>query len=397
MVSLRGLFTKAEPVRKPTEAPVSPRAVIYRGSGQAVVVYDNVCKAQYALQHPVVARCLSLIANAVQDVKWNVHSKPGTAVTKRDVADISDLLDSPNDDMSAANFKYWLALSLACYGRAPVKVGVGPRGLANGLYPLDARYLLANTNVRGQVSSYEYTTQEKRLRFPSRLTARVHEPFAFEIATPTLTGDILDTKTRMLPLNSIGGPAKVLDALMLRTLATAKGHPNAKYIIWTEDDLSQEQLDQVDDYVSNHDTFGSESGKVMFLRSVKLNVEKLDSDLGDIHAKSTADDMTRMVFGAFGIPIALAGLGAADAAKFANNYAESRASFMLDTIIPTYLSGISSGLTRAIAPPGVLIEFDLDSIPALIDMRVNSMSKLKDVDFLSANEKREIFGFDPIG
>jgi len=36
------------------------------------------------------------------------------------------------------------------------------------------------------------------------------------------------------------------------------------------------------------------------------------------------------------------GLGSADAAKYANNYGESRLSFWQDTIVPSYLSPIAA-------------------------------------------------------
>lgn len=393
-------FRKADPERTPNEAPRAPRAVIYRG-GQPIVLYDNVCAANYAIQHPTIQRCLRTIARAVQVVDWYAEAKPGKNPSARDVEDLTDLLNDPNEDMAASGLRYWLALSLAVYGRAPFKVGIGSRGLANGIYPLDAQYLQGRIDSRGRIESYEYGYGDSKQVFRSKTSALQsngtfqRSGFAFEISTPTLSGNLIKHKDRLVPLDSVGGPAKVIESLMKRTLATACGHPNAKYIIWTEDNLTEDQLDEVDDYIQNHDTFGSRSGEVMFLRSVKLNIEKLDSDLGDIHSKTAMDDMTRMIFGAFGIPVALAGLGAADAAKFASNYSESRAAFYYDTVVPEYLSPIADGLTRALAPKDIVIKFDLDTIPALLGERLNTASKLKDVTFLSDDEKRELIGFKP--
>ena len=53
-----------------------------------------------------------------------------------------------------------------------------------------------------------------------------------------------------------------------------------------------------------------------------VKVHTLDNQLGDIHAKLPLDDMTRQIAGVFGVPVALLGLGSADAAKYASNYVE---------------------------------------------------------------------------
>jgi hypothetical protein len=104
--------------------------------------------------------------------------------------------------------------------------------------------------------------------------------------------------------------------------------------------------------------------------------------------------MARLIFGGFGIPIALAGMGAADAAKFASNYVESRSAFWEDTIVPGYISPIAVGLTQALCPVGLVIVPDLDSVPAMMAARLTSMKDLQGVLFLTTSEKRELFGYE---
>jgi len=106
--------------------------------------------------------------------------------------------------------------------------------------------------------------------------------------------------------------------------------------------------------------------------------------------------MTRQIAGVFGVPIALMGLGSADAAKFANNYQESRLSFWQDTIVPCYLSPIAAGMTQALCPPGARIQFDLDAVPALWQGRSKLGESLSKVGFLTDDEKREILGYEPL-
>lgn len=391
-----GWFQKAAPQRTADEAPRTPRAVFYKNS-QAVVVYDNICKVQAALQHPTIQRCLRMICRAVQVVDWYVEADDsGDRASNRIIRDLNDLLKSPNDDMTPAQLRYWLAFSLGTYSRAAFKVGKGVGSAPNGIYPLDAKYLKTKVDDRGKIRRYIYGTSGNEQEFPSQRYAG-DGAFAYQIRPPSLSADPSSDLDILNPLNGIGGPARVIDALLQRTLATAQGHPNAKYIVSSEDDLTEEQLDELDEYIESHEAFGERSGEIMFLRGAKVQVHRLDADLSDIHSKVPMDDMTRMIFGMYGIPIALAGLGAADAAKFTSNLAESRSMFYNDTIVPEYLSPIAEGMTRAICPPGARVRFDLDSLPALLPSRIEAASQLDKVSFLSNEEKRKMIGFEGPG
>lgn len=398
-MGLLDIFTRAEPDRKPSEAPPQPRAVFYRNrSGKPVVVYDNFCAAKAALQHPIVQRAIVTVARAVQQVDFYAEQIPGdTPVADGIITDLNDLLASPNNDYTGSMLKFWLGLSLSVYGKAGMKIGMGTRS-PNGIYPLDAEFLRVVLNSRGRIDHYLYGMTSKEEKYPVRNPATPQpRGWASSIITPTLSGDLTDTKNTVYPLRAIGNPAKIIDLLMQRTLATAAGATNAKIIITTESNLTEEQLDEIDDYIESHDTFGSRSGETIFLRDTKVTVHELPSDLADLHTKMPADDMARLIFGAFGIPISLAGLGAADGAKFSGNYSESRAAFYMDTIAPGYLTPIANGLTKALCPAGARIVYDLDSIPAIQMMRVESMAKLKDVDFLTVSEKRQMFGWPAEG
>jgi phage portal protein BeeE len=105
--------------------------------------------------------------------------------------------------------------------------------------------------------------------------------------------------------------------------------------------------------------------------------------------------MTRQVAGVFGVPIALLGLGSADAAKYANNYEQSRLAFWQDTIVPGYLKPTAAGLTAMLCPSGARIMYDLDAIPALWAGRAMLGATLSKVNCLTTDEKRDILGFKP--
>lgn len=388
---------KALAPRQPQDAP-KPRKVFVARAEKPTVNYATHMAAIAAIQHPVTARAIRYIARAVQVVDWYAEAEAPNSANKRDVADLNALLVSPHNELTPANLRFWLAVNLAVYNRATIKVGVDANGkLPSGIYPLDSDLVSRVMNGQGRLTGFEYGQGNGKDFFPVRYPTRSNQPggWAYQIATPGLSADLTEEKYGLAPLRSLGIPAAVITALLKRTLATAEGHPNSKYIVSYTDVISEEQKEEVEEYAEDRETYGERSGDIMFING-DVEVHRLDNDLSDAHGKQPLDDMSRMIAGMFGIPIALWGLGAADAAKYASNYQESRAAFYEDTIIPEYLSPMADAMTSALCPPGIRIRFDLDSIPAMIRSRLASAKELNEVTFLTDDEKREILGFAPI-
>ena len=392
-------ISKATPTRKPGEAPANPVAR-YKGSARHTVEYSNYIAAEMALQHPVVFRCLHKLASSVQTVRWYAEQDMDVPQSERASAGaikvLNNVLRSPNDVMVASQLRYWMAMNFAVYGRIPFKVGVGVEQHPNAIYPLEARYVSRVSDGRNGIAAYEYGSSPKQ-SYKTRRAAEAsksNDGYAYEIYTPNIAASITEG-CNVNALGAIGLPSAVIRLLLQRAAETASGHPNTKYIIAAEKTLTNKQKEALIETLENSATGEEESGSTLFLYNTKIDVHKLDNDLSDIHSKMPIDDMSRMIAGAFGIPISLLGLGAADGAKFAGNYLESRQSFWQDTIIPNYLTPIGDGLTAAICPPGAKISFDLDSIEAIKDARVTRAKTLTDVNFLTTTEKRELIGYEP--
>lgn len=392
---------KAAPVRRESDDPGNPG--VYRRGRVAIITYADVIGAAQAMKHPVIARCVDIIAKAVQSVAWYAEIDPDAASTERAnkervVSSLNSLLRSPNDRMTGENFRYWMAQNYALFARVPFAVGVGTAGIANGMYPLNAALVAAVANARGLLDHYTYGEGEAKVTYPIRRNAGDGQAYLYEIARPTLEGTFVSrsTDTNNNLLCAIALPAEIIKLLLRRAIDTASGHPNTKYIVVAEKTLTKKQKEELVAHVESMAPGEEESGNILFLYNTNAKIEKLDNSLADIHSKVPLDDMTRMIFGVFGIPIALGGLGAADSAKFANNYIESRRAFWADTIIPSYLVPFATGVTAAICPPGIRIRFDYDSIDALRDHNIDNATKLERVTFLSLDEKRELVGFAPV-
>ena len=394
-------FQKKKPERSDADEPMSP---IYVMGGQSVRFLSNaaVVTADVAQREsPQLFRITNFIASSVQSVPWFCEQDPNVNLSDRappgKVKAINDLLKSPNDTYTAPQLQYWIALNLMLYARAHFKVGINAQGSPNGVYPLAAKHVRGILNNRGVVEKYEYGTGENKTTLLSRRSAEKlnnNESYAAEIAFPSLTGTVEYNKMPAA-IESLRVPLAIIRALMQRALDTASGHPNVKYVITAEKTITRQQKEALTKHLEEAASGGEHSGEILFLYNTDVKVHTLDNQLGDIHAKLPLDDMTRQIAGVFGVPVALLGLGSADAAKYASNYVESRLSFWQDTIVPCYLVPIASGMTQSICPPGARVSFDLDKVPALWEGRANLGKTLSQVTFLSNNEKRDVLGFEP--
>lgn len=394
------IFQKAKPDRKPSDQPASPIGGWKSQRGQTVA-YVEAITAEMALKHPVVFRCLNKIASAAASVNWYAEADDAVPASERanvtTIKALNSVLQSPSDVWTRSQLLYWMALNSACYGRIPFKVGVSAVSphLPTGIYPLTARFVTVNRDDRGLVVGYRYGEVSDPINYPTKQKAAKGQSYVYEIVRPNLDGTF-ESKNNVHSLGAIGLPSDIIKMLMQRAADTANGHPNTKYIVTCEKTLTDKQKKAVQERIESAAVDGEESGQVLFLFNTKIEVHKLDNDLSDIHSKVPLDDMARMIVASFGIPVALSGLGAADAAKFAGNYAESRRSFWEDTMIPDYLEPIAIGMTAAICPYGARVRFDYDSIQAMADVRIANAEKLGRVTFLTRDEKREITRFEPL-
>lgn len=396
-------FFKRRPVRNPNDDPT--RLLIMRTGPSTVksVTYQQAINAEQAMIHPVVYRCIDKIATAVEMVDWYVRKVDKKGRDKTLGGKLEDVLGNPNNYMTAGELRYWMGMSRAVFGRIPFKVGVGTDGKPNAIYPLKPSHFETKLSDRGIVTGYLYgaATGSEKETLPTRDKATGDTPgsaktsYAAEIIRPNLSGSPV-AKGYSTPLDSIGYPAEIINLLLKRAIDSASGHPNSKYIIGTEKTLTPEQNDEIKDSLDETTPGGDDGGNILILSNTKLDVHELNNNLGDIHAKMPMDDMARHIAGSFGIPISLLGLSAQDGAKFAGNYMESRRSFWEDTIIPGYLIPIAQGMTKAMCDEGWEIVFDIDTIPALEEVKADRAKKLEDVTFLDDDEKREMCGFPPM-
>jgi phage portal protein BeeE len=392
-------WTKKAPVRAVSEEPMSP---IFTIAGQPVrfVSSGAVMTAEEAQRKiPQLYRVTHLVASSAQMVPWKCIVDP--IVPRAEQAQVSTLkainsmLNSPNDNFTAENLRYWMTLNLMLYSRVHFKVGIGTAGHPNAIYPLATKFMKGVPNNRGTIDQYIYgegTSQEQK--YPSKRKAKAGESYAAEISFPSVSG-LIEYNKAPAAVESLMIPLAIITCLMQRALDTASGHPNIKYVVTSDKTLTKQQVESLKEHLESSGPGQEGSGNVLFLYNTKIEVHTLDNKMGDIHSKIPLDDMTRIIAGVFGVPVALLGLSNADAAKYGNNYQQSRLALWQDTVVPTYIAPMAAGLTASLCPYGAKIAFDYDAVPALWEGRAMLGQTLSHVNFLTSDEKRAILGFKP--
>lgn len=412
-MSLLDIFRKGAPlVRSPKD-----QAAVARGNpigdlrgpwmvhGIQIISPQTEFNATTAMTHPMVSRVIDKIGGAVAGVKWYARRKGKTsgadAAPDEIELKLNTVLSAPCDDFSPAFTRFWMAANLALYGHAPLKYTRSVTGIVNAFYPLRNRGAMMFGDATGRVVGYKFPSGSGGyLEFSNRYAVQKAEqngatgtrPWVEVIARPGV--DVLSLDNALTKAAEL--PADIFTLLLQRARDTASGHPNKKVVFTAPTTFDETEMKDLKAMFDKSIVGAENSGQAGFLSGTDVNVLQIDNDLSDIHSKMPLDDMARQIAGIFGVPAQLMGLGGADAAKYAANYVEGRIAFFQDTIIPFYLDVIADAMTMAMCPPGYEIYFDLESVEAMRQYRVQRMQELKDVDFLTANEKRAMFGFKPV-
>lgn len=408
------LLTKRRPDRRLAEDPSNRVGIHLTQTNRTTINYQNAITAENATCHPVVFRCLHKIGMAVAGVRWYAEPDPtvpqGQRATARDIKAINDTLACPTDMFTPFMLRYWAALNFALLQRVGFKAGIGTEATLNGLYPLRPGKLEAKFDGMARLVGYEYGDTQKAESLPSRRAASpagdmngmALRAYAFEITCPGFMGE-LDYNRVPSVLSALGRPADIISMLMQRAQESARGNSNVKHVIVLDQSATSDQIDRIDDFLAGSSVGGKESGETLVLSNTKADVHTFDNGLGDIHTKIPSDDMARHICGILGVPVSLAGITSADAAKFTGNFSESRAAFYQDTIIPGYLNPLADGLTAGVCPYGARIRFATDEIPALEagamerkKVQSETLENLSKVTFLTDDEKREMCGYEAL-
>ena len=368
--------------------------------GQNGSSHKTTLAAINAIKNDIVFQCVERIARAVMSVEWYAEIDPTVTddtknlINKETLIRFNKLLKKPCN-LSGAQLRYWMAHKLALQARVAIKVGID-NNKVNALYPL-SKPLEYLTDNDGRIVSYQYGIEpDKEVLIPVEQAKNADgitkKPFCFEIYNPHISLNVEDSNA---PLSALSYPVEIINSSLRRIYDLADKMPNMKHILFTQDDITPSDQQSIENSIKEKNIESVDSDGFAFFGGVNLKHIPITDNLDDNSTKMITNDMAKRIAGIFGVPLVLLNFTDTNGTSFASDYVISRQSFFEDTIVPSYLTPIQEALTSNLCPDGIRIRFDLNMISALRDKRLNAVTYLKDVNFLSEEEKRALLGFSP--
>lgn len=337
----------------------------------------------------VVYRCVQLISRALASVEW-VLRKTDTQQGIDEVIynhEILDLINKPNAVQYKTTFieeaVSHLLLSGNCYIMLdnsngskhlyllrPDRVSIIP---GNGALPL----------------AYQYQFGGKKRIFEVNQETGKCDILHIKLFNP------LDDWYGMSPVETAMGAISQHNAIAQQNVAFLQNGGRPSGALMYKSTIDPQKRNELKDNLRNLYEGGRNAGKILLLEG---NFEWKEMGLSpkDLDFISGKELAAKEIALAFGVPNIL--VGSMSSATFAN-YKEARYNFWEETLIPllNVFAGELSNWLQLVFKSDLKLWYDLDSIPALSKKREIEWRKINNAEFLTQDEKREAFGYAPLG
>ncbi|MEY3196659.1 MAG: hypothetical protein RLZZ59_25, partial [Pseudomonadota bacterium] len=338
----------------------------------------------------IVYRCVNLIAQTASHVPWQVFTtKSGRRFLSHDHPAVQ-LLKKPNAGLGGADFFAELISNKLLFGNAYVlTVNVGDSGPK-------ALYLLPNNNMSieveaGKAVAYKYTSSERSMLYPIQQNSKISKVLHIKSYNPN---------NALYGISSLDAAAASIDVHTMASrwnsnLLKNGARPSGALIMKDPHGyLTDEQFERLRDQLNSKYTGTANSGRPMILEGGldwrEMSISPKDMDF--IESKNAA---AREIALAFGVPPQLLGINGDNTYS---NMQEARIALWEETVIPL-LDKLSDAFTNWLSywfNQEIIIDFDRDSISALIEKRENLWDKISKSSFMTVNEKRAFVGLGTI-
>ena len=337
----------------------------------------------------VVYRCVQLISRALASVEW-VLRKTDTQQGIDEVIynhEILDLINKPNAVQYKTTFieeaVSHLLLSGNCYIMLdssngskhlyllrPDRVSIIP---GNGALPL----------------AYQYQFGGKKRIFEVNQETGKCDILHIKLFNP------LDDWYGMSPVETAMGAISQHNAIAQQNVAFLQNGGRPSGALMYKSTIDPQKRNELKDNLRNLYEGGRNAGKILLLEG---NFEWKEMGLSpkDLDFISGKELAAKEIALAFGVPNIL--VGSMSSATFAD-YKEARYNFWEETLIPllNVFAGELSNWLQMVFKSDLKLWYDLDSIPALSKKREIEWRKINNAEFLTQDEKREAFGYAPLG
>lgn len=349
---------------------------------------DKVGYEQY-LNNVVVHRCVSLISSSASHVPWILYKNHGN-IRAPESHPAAKLLKKPNPEISGADFFTEVVSSLLLHGNSYVFLAGAEKSIPSGMYTMHSRSVEIATHNHKPVA-YKYRSYNGEKVYPIDPITRISRILHLKNYNPA---------NSIYGVSSIEAAAKSIN-LYTRTLDWNKAllknavKPSGALVFQDGNGyLTDDQFERLQQQFYDNFSGSSNSGKPLILEGglkwqETNNAERFEKFL------ELKDSSARDIAIAFNVPPQLLGINGDNTYS---NMQEARLALWEENIIPL-LDKLSDALSNWFSywfDEDLLIDFDRDSISALIQRRENLWDKISRASFMTINEKRALVGLEAI-
>lgn len=348
--------------------------------------------AEEAYQKNVIAfRAINQVSRAAASVPWRLAENTGRRNGTRHP--LLDLLARPNPMMARSEFIEAVIGYYLIAGNAYIEAVGMETESPRELWPLRPDRMQVVPGKTGLPQGYAYTLAGAERRWEADpvtgrspiLHLKTFHPLDdwYGLSPVEPAGYAIDQRNESDRWNMalLQNGARPLGALVYEPRDGAAAN------------LSDEQFARLRQEVAAQYGGAKNAGRPMLLdgglRWQEMSLSPKDMDF--LNARHAA---SRDVAQAFGVPPQLLGIPGDNTYS---NYQEARLALWEETVIPL-LRHLRDEFNAWLAPrfgEGLVLDIDLDEIPALTLRRERTWARLQDAEFLTVNEKRENVGLPP--
>jgi len=338
----------------------------------------------------IVYRAVNLIARNAASVPWMLYHQDHELETHP----LLKMINAPNPMQTRTMLIEGLMVHILLSGNGYVEVLMSPDHEVAELHLLRPDRVHIVGGKGGIPQAYEYRVNGKTRLIPVDEATGRSRLLHLKLFHPS------NDWYGLSPLESAAFAIHQHNGVGLHNLSLLQngGRPSGALVIKPMENsyetLTQEQRDHLRESLTSAYEGSQNAGRVMILegdmdwREMGLNPKDMDFVAGkNLSAREIAQ--------AYGVPPML--VGVPGDATFAN-YQEARLHLWEDTILPL-VDMVMGEFNRWLCPlytEEVHFTYDMDAIPALARRREYIWDRLKNVDFLTLNEKRAALGYSPL-
>lgn len=383
---LANLFSKKE-------MTLEERMSLYLAGGSANWSARNY--SAYAIEgfseNAIVYRCVDYRASFIDNLEWVLTNSRGNVITAHPLL---SLIKRPNTKPDSNNFFYDLMAYLDIAGNGYIFAN------RDGDSPPRELLLLRPDRVNPKVDNQGYLTHYEYIGGYLNGTPTNRRIFPVNFVDGSC--DLIHWKTfnpmeEFVGMSVISPAAKSTDCFnesLNHIKATLENKGTASGIFTTTQPLHPDSQQSLRSSINEFKVGGKRQGEDMILHS-GLTYQRVGATPQELETTQGVIEQARLIAQAFGVPEQLVGIPGSQTYA---NYAEARLSFTENTMLPI-AGNLEQLLNDKLVPmfgKNLILKYDKGKISALEEKRNNTMGMLKDVNYLTINEKRKLVGFDPI-